>query len=68
MIFDPPLKEAVLSRRYKRFLADLELPGGEVIHAHVPNTGRMTGCADPGSRAWYSTSADPRRKLAHTLE
>ncbi len=35
---------------------------------HCPNTGAMTGCADPGSRVWYSTSADPKRKYPNTLE
>ena len=35
---------------------------------HCANTGAMTGCATPGSRAWFSTSANPRRKYAHTLE
>ncbi|MDQ7086798.1 MAG: DNA/RNA nuclease SfsA, partial [Acidobacteriota bacterium] len=36
MIFDPPLAEAVLRRRYKRFLADLELPAGGILTVHVP--------------------------------
>lgn len=35
---------------------------------HCANTGAMLGCAEPGSFVWYSTSANPRRKYAHTLE
>lgn len=35
---------------------------------HCANTGAMLGCAEPGSPVWYSTSANPRRKYAHTLE
>ncbi len=35
---------------------------------HCANTGAMTGCADPGSRVWYSTSANLRRKYRHSLE
>ena len=68
MKFAPPLQRATLIRRYKRFLADVETDAGQSLTLHCPNTGAMTGCADPGSVAWYSTSANPRRKYAHTLE
>lgn len=70
-MFQPPLARGVLLRRYKRFLADIEIGSGahrKRMTIHCPNTGAMTGCAEPGSAAWYSTSANPRRKYAHTLE
>lgn len=71
MIFQPPLGRGVLLRRYKRFLADVEIRSGvrrKRMTIHCANTGAMTGCAEPGSAVWYSTSTNPRRKYAHTLE
>lgn len=68
MQFQPELKPATLLRRYKRFLADVETPDGELLTLHCPNTGAMTGCAEPGFRVWYSTSANPKRKYPHTWE
>lgn len=68
MKFDPPLIEARLLRRYKRFLADVQLLSGEHITVHCPNTGRMTGCIEEGARVWLSLSSNPRRKYPYTWE
>ncbi|CBG86930.1 DNA/RNA nuclease SfsA [Citrobacter rodentium] len=68
MQFTPPLQRATLVQRYKRFLADVITPEGVELTIHCPNTGAMTGCADPGDTVWYSTSENTKRKYPHTWE
>ncbi len=68
MQFDPPLQEAKLIKRYKRFLADVELADGATITVHCPNTGSMYNCQRAGSRIWYSTSKNAERKYPNTWE
>ncbi len=68
MIFDPPLKQATLIKRYKRFLADVILADGSQTTIHVANTGAMTGCAEPGDTVWYSTSNNLKRKYPFSWE
>ncbi|EHD20496.1 MULTISPECIES: DNA/RNA nuclease SfsA [Brenneria] len=68
MQYTPRLRPARLIKRYKRFLADVATPEGELLTLHCANTGAMTGCATPGDTVWYSTSDNPKRKYPHTWE
>ncbi len=73
MKYPEPLIKARLIRRYKRFLADVELLDADnnviqVLTIHTANTGSMTGCAVPGSIIWISNSHNPKRKYLYSWE
>ncbi len=63
-----PLHAGILRRRYKRFLADVELVDGRRVTAHCADPGRLPGLAVEGARVWLSRHDSPKRKLAWTLE
>ncbi|MDA0839390.1 MAG: DNA/RNA nuclease SfsA [Planctomycetota bacterium] len=68
MRFLSPLIPGRLIKRYKRFLADIELENGEVITAHCANPGSMLGCNRSGSKVLLSKSDNPKRKLQYSWE
>ncbi|KZN12319.1 DNA/RNA nuclease SfsA [Marinomonas sp. TW1] len=68
MEFPTTLIEGRLLKRYKRFLSDVQLPNGDVVVAHCPNTGSMKRCQQDNARVWLSKSDNPKRKLAYTWE
>ena len=68
MVLPQPLVAGRLVRRYKRFLADIELEDGSLVTAHTPNTGSMQQCALPGQQVLLSKSDNPKRKMAWSWE
>ena len=68
MKFSNNLIKAKFVKRYKRFFSDHILENGQVVTAHCPNTGAMTGVANEGITSWLSESNDPKRKLKWTWE
>lgn len=67
MQFPKKLIEGRLIKRYKRFLADIELIGGEQVTAHCPNTGSMITLIENSPRVWISPR-DKEEGLKYTWE
>ena len=68
MKFPANLIEGRLLKRYKRFLADVELNDGSIVTAHCANPGSMLGLKDEGMKIWLSESQNPKRKLKYSWE
>lgn len=64
----PELQEGILVKRYKRFLADVELTSGELVTAHCANTGPMKGILNLGGRVRLRYCPSPTRKLSWSWE
>ncbi len=64
----PDLIPGTLVRRYKRFLADVNLSSGKTVTAHCPNSGAMLECSEPGRPVYLSYHDNPKRKLKYTWE
>jgi sugar fermentation stimulation protein A len=61
MKFKAPLTEAILLRRYFRFLADVALKNKKRRTLYCPNLGPLTHCDILGSRVWFSNTS----RLSH---
>jgi sugar fermentation stimulation protein A len=68
MKFHAPLIKGRLIKRYKRFMADVELETGETVTAHCANSGSMLSVNEPGAEVWLTPAQNPERKLKFTWE
>ncbi|TKG91975.1 DNA/RNA nuclease SfsA [Puteibacter caeruleilacunae] len=68
MNFETALIPGRLIKRYKRFLADVELADGTVVTAHCTNSGSMKSCLEDNARVYLSPVNDPKRKTKFTWE
>jgi sugar fermentation stimulation protein A len=68
MNFDKPLISGRLIKRYKRFLADIQLDDGNIITAHCTNSGSMKSCIVENAPVFVSPIDDPNRKTKFTWE
>jgi sugar fermentation stimulation protein A len=63
----PPLVPARFVRRDNRFRVTVEL-AGELVAAHLPNSGRLPELLTPGRPCWLAEFDDSRRKTRFDLK
>lgn len=68
MKFKEKLIHGKLIKRYKRFLADVELDDGTIVLAHCTNSGSMKSCLEEGAEVFLSPVNNPKRKTRFTWE
>ena len=68
MKFKEELIAGKLIKRYKRFLADVELADGTIVTAHCTNSGSMKSCLEDNARVYLTPVNDPKRKTKFTWE
>ena len=68
MKFPINLIHGKLIKRYKRFLADVELDDGSIVVAHCTNSGTMKSCLEAGAEVYLTPVSDPKRKTKFTWE
>ena len=68
MQFLKPLVHGKLIKRYKRFLADVELDSGDIVVTHCTNSGSMKTCIEVGADVYLTYVDDPKRKTKYTWE
>ena len=60
--------DTIILKRYKRFLADIQLPSKKIVTVHTANTGSMRTCWEKGWRAVISDSKNEKRTYPLSLE
>lgn len=68
MKFKTQLVQGRLIKRYKRFLADVEMEDGSVVTAHCTNSGSMKSCIEAGAPVYLTPVNDPKRRTKFTWE
>lgn len=66
--FDTKVIQGTFLKRYKRFLADIELKDKQEEVVHVANPGSMKTCLYPNNPCLISHHNNKNRKLAYSLE
>ncbi len=67
LLSEAPLYDAVFLKRPNRFVSEVQLNSGEIVKAHMPNTGRMGELLIPGAPLRVAYLPSSKRKTAYTV-